>query len=126
MEDNKVSHMDDNVNPMIAEKIEESFGKLSCITGKKQIFFCMDIKFIGGKKVTVYIPHHIDEALEDFDETLKGKVVNPVTSQLFTITSEAKELDDKKGALALYNFQKLVNREAFTDRLGKGCVFSMH
>ena len=50
----------------------------------------MDIEFIGGKKVTVSTPHHVDEDLEDFVETLKGNVVNPETSQLFTITSEAK------------------------------------
>ena len=41
-------------------------------------------------------PHHIYEALEDFGETLKGNVVNPATSQHFTITSEAKEVDDEK------------------------------
>ena len=29
VDDNKVSHMDDNVNSMIAEKIEETFGKIS-------------------------------------------------------------------------------------------------
>ena len=94
MEDNKVSHMDDNVNSMIADKIEGNFGNLSRTTGKKHIFLGMDIKFIGGNKVTFSTPHHVDEALEDFYETLKGNVVNPTTSQLFTITSEAKELDD--------------------------------
>ena len=56
----------------------------------------MDIKFIGGNKLTVSTPHQVDEDIEDFGETLKGDVVNPATSQLFTITSEAKELDDEK------------------------------
>ena len=84
---------------MIANKIEEKFGKLSRITGKKHTLICMDIKFIGGKKFTVSKPHNVDEALEAFGETLKGNVVNPTTSQLFTVTNEAKELDDKKGAL---------------------------
>ena len=49
-----------------------------------------------GKKVTVSTPHHVDEALEDFGETLKGNVVNHATSQLVTTTSESKDLDDKK------------------------------
>ena len=40
--------------------------------------------------------HHVDEAMEDFGETMKGNLVNPATSQLFTITSEAKDLDDEK------------------------------
>ena len=56
----------------------------------------MDIGFIGGKKVTVYTPHHVDEALEAFGETPKENVVSLATSQLFTISSEAKELDDEK------------------------------
>ena len=59
----------------------------------------MDIKFIGGKKVAVSTPHHVDEALEDFGETLKVKMVNPTTSQLFTITIESKELDDEKSII---------------------------
>ena len=54
----------------------------------------MDIWFISGKKVTVPTPHHVDEALEYFGEILKGNVVNPATSKLFTVAGEAKELDD--------------------------------
>ena len=47
-------------------------------------------------KIAVSTPHHVGEALEDFSETLKGNVVNPTTLQLFTITSEAKGVDDEK------------------------------
>ena len=54
----------------------------------------MDIEFISKKKVTVSIPHHVEEDLEDFCESLKGNVVNPTTSQLFIITSEVNDLDD--------------------------------
>ena len=57
VDDNKVSHMDDNVNSMIADKIKEKFEKLSRTTGKKHSSFGMDIKFIGGKKVAVSTPY---------------------------------------------------------------------
>ena len=56
----------------------------------------MDIKFIGRGKVTVSMLHHVGKDIEDFDETPKGNLVNPATSQLFIITNEAKELDDGK------------------------------
>ena len=56
----------------------------------------MDIEFIGGNKVAVSMTHHIDEVLEDFGETLKGNMMNPKNSQLFTVISETKELDDEK------------------------------
>ena len=93
MDDNKVSHMDDNVNSMISDKIGEKFGKLYHTTGTNHTFLGMGIKFVGGNKSTVSTPHHVGEALEDFGETIKGNVVKPATSQLFTITSEAKGLD---------------------------------
>ena len=56
----------------------------------------MDIQFIGGNKVAVSTSNHVDEALGDFGKTLKENVMNHATSQLFTITSEANELDDEK------------------------------
>ena len=49
------------------------------------------------------MPNRVYDDLKDFGETLKGNVVIPATSQLFNITSEAKELDDEKGVLSLYN-----------------------
>ena len=89
------------------------------------MFLGMYIMFIGGKKVSASTPHHVDDALEDFGETLKGNLVNPATSQLFTITSEAKELGDKKGALSLDNLQNNVDHEALTAIIGKSGVFYM-
>ena len=70
--------------------------EISHTTGNNHRFLGMDIKFIGGKEVTVYMPHNVDDVLEDFGEILKGNVVNPKTSQLFTIKSDAKYIDDKR------------------------------
>ena len=95
MDDNKVSHMDDNVNSIIADNIEETFGKLSRTTENKHIFLGVEINIIGRKKVAVSTPHHVDKALEYFGETLKGNVVNSITSQLLTIATEAKDLYDE-------------------------------
>ena len=66
------------------------------ITGRKHTFLGMDNDFIGGKKVALTMPHHVEEALEDFGKTLKRKVVNPETSKMFTIANETKELYGKK------------------------------
>ena len=54
----------------------------------------MDIDFIGGKKVTLILLHHINEALEAFGKTLKGNIVKPATSKLFTITDETQEIEN--------------------------------
>ena len=60
-------------------RLRKKFGNLSHTTGKVHTFLSMDINFIGGKKVTLSTPHHVDEALEAFGETLKGNVANPAT-----------------------------------------------
>ena len=80
MDNNKVSHMDYSVKPVIFDKIEETFWKLSCTKRKKHTLLSMGIKFIGRKKVAFSTSHHVEEALEDFGETLKGNIVNPATS----------------------------------------------
>ena len=123
LDDNKVSQMDDSFNSIIADNIKEKIGKLYHTKWNKHNFLSVDIEFIAGKKFTVSTPHHVEEALEDFFETLKVNVVNPATSQLSTITSEAKELDDEKGLLSLDNFQNLVDNEVFTVRLGNSGFF---
>ena len=64
--------------------------------GKKHNLLGIDIEFVGGKKVVLNTPHHINEALEDFGVTLKGNVANPVTSQIFITSDESKELDDER------------------------------
>ena len=84
--------MDDNVNSTIDDKIEEKIGKLYRTTGKKHTFLGVDIKFIGRNKFAVSMSYYVEEDLEGFGETLKGNVMNPSTSQLFTITSEANEI----------------------------------
>ena len=84
-----------SVNSSITENIGYKFGKLLHTTGKKHTFLGMDIEFIEDKKVVLDITHNNNEALEDFWENLKGNVVNPETSQPFTITSEAKDIDDE-------------------------------
>ena len=86
----------DSVNSIIVENIEEKFGKISCTTGKKHTFLGTGIKSIGGKKVSMTTPHHIDYALEYFWGTLKGNLVNPATLQFFAITDEAKDIDDER------------------------------
>ena len=52
VDNNKVSDIDDNVNSMIADKIEKNW-KLSITTENKHTVLAVDIKFIGVNKVAV-------------------------------------------------------------------------
>ena len=44
-EDNKVSHVDEEVNTKVIETISEHFGNLTVSRGKKQNFLGMDVEF---------------------------------------------------------------------------------
>ena len=92
VDDNKVLHMHDKVNTMIADEIEKKLGKLTRTTGWSHTFLRVDIDFIGDGKVAISRPQHLEECMEDFGKTLKGNVVNPALSKLFTITAAAAEL----------------------------------
>ena len=50
VDDNKVSHINDDVNTMIVNEIEEKFGKLARTTGNKHTFLGMDIEMISKGK----------------------------------------------------------------------------
>ena len=126
VDDNKFSHIVDNVTSMIAENIEEKNGKLSCTRRKKHAFLGKDIEFFGRKKVAVYIPNHIDEALRVFldPESKHGETLNLATLHHHQWSKVAWSW--KKGALSLDNHQNLVDHESFTARFGNSGVFSMH
>ena len=46
--------------------------------------------------MAITTPQHISEVLEDFGEVLKGDVVNPAKSKLFTIIDEADDLPESR------------------------------
>jgi hypothetical protein len=97
VDDNKISHANDDVNTMIADEVEKKFGKLARTTGTKHTFLGMDIEFLGNKKVAIATPQHIDEAIEDFGEDLDTDAVNPAKSKLFVINHDSEILCDEKG-----------------------------
>ena len=109
IDNNKISHHEDEVCTKIADEIESKFqGDLTRTTGKKHTFLGMDIELIGDRKVAITTPQHIEEVLDDFPETLKGNVVNPANSKLFEIVSEAKELDKGRKEVFHSIVQKLL------------------
>ena len=46
MDDNKVSHVDDDVIDMVVDEIEAKFGKLARNKGNKHTFLGMDIELL--------------------------------------------------------------------------------
>ena len=66
VDDNKVSHVSDEVNSMIEDTIEEHFGKLARTTGNKHTFLGMDVEMISKGKIAISKPQHVDEAIRSW------------------------------------------------------------
>jgi hypothetical protein len=108
VDDNKVSHVNDDVNTTVVNEIEKKFGKLARTTGTKHTFLGMDIEFVGDKKVAVGAPQHIDEAIEDFGEDLDEDAVNPAKSNLFTVNPDSVPLPENKADICHSVVAKLL------------------
>jgi hypothetical protein len=100
VDDNKISHKSNEVLTKLADEIESKFeGELVRSVGKKHTFLGIDFEILPDKKVAITTPQHIREVLEDFGEVLKGDVVNPAKSKLFTIIDEADDLPEERKEL---------------------------
>ena len=54
----------------------------------------MDVEFVGDVKVSVTTPQHTIEAIEGFDEEIKGSGVNLSKSNIFYINTRSNILDE--------------------------------
>ena len=96
MDDNKVSHVSDEVNSMIVDAIEEHSGKLARITGNKHTFLGMDVEMASKGKIAVSALQHINEAIEGLGEEIQGTAVNPAKSKLFAVDHQSPKLRGSK------------------------------
>ena len=61
VDNNKVSHVDEEVNTRIIEKISERFGNLTVSREKKHKFLGMDIEFLADGKLYLFMKYYIEE-----------------------------------------------------------------
>ena len=52
IDNNKISHVDENVVSQVISDIEEKLGKMSVMSGNEQVCFGMNIKFNKNSTVT--------------------------------------------------------------------------
>ena len=96
VDDNKVSHVNDDMNTMIIDAIEEKFGKLARTTGNKHTFLGMDVEMISRGKIAVSTPQHVDKAIKGLGEEVNGTAVNPAKRKLFYIDTKSPKLTGDK------------------------------
>ena len=64
VEDNKVSHVDEEVNTKVIETIAEKFGNLKVSRGKKDKFLVMDKEFLAECKLFLLMKYYIEESID--------------------------------------------------------------
>ena len=59
-DNNKVSHLDEEVKTNVIERISEHYGNLAVSRGKKQRFLGMDIYFLADGKLSLFMKDYIE------------------------------------------------------------------
>jgi hypothetical protein len=90
VDDNKISHADDNVVTNSIETIEGQFGEMTVTRGKYHVFLGMDINFLDNGTVSVKMKDYIKEAMAYFGENITINATTPAKRNLFD-TDETDE-----------------------------------
>jgi hypothetical protein len=96
VDDNKISHMDQDVIDEVINELKPHFGKLTVTRGNSHTFLGMDIKIRNDGKFEILQKDHLEEAFEMFGEDLTRNVTSPASSDLFQVDQDSKSLDDVK------------------------------
>ncbi len=115
VDDNKISHADDNVVINIIETIEGRFGKMTVTRGKDHVFLGMNISFLDNGTASVKMKDYIKEAMADFGEDITKTSTSPARKNLF-------EIDETSGALTEANcdtFHSVVAELLYISKCGR-------
>jgi len=94
VDDNKISHEDQEVLDSVIKKIETQFGSMSKTLGDEHEFLGMDIQF-KNKKVTVGIKKHTLKAINFFGEDITQNASTPANPYLFKVRDAPKLSEEK-------------------------------
>ena len=98
-------HVDDCIVSHVEKKVLEEFGKImiqefgnmATNTGNEQEFWGMKIKINMDKTVTIDMRDQINKAIAEFEkyDKIDPNTVTPAANYLFTVNSNAEELDQR-------------------------------
>jgi len=94
VDDNKISHEDQEVVDSVIKKIETKFGSMSKTLGDEHEFLGMDIQF-KNKKVTVGMKKHALKVINSFGEDITRNASTPANPYLFKVRDAPKLSEEK-------------------------------
>jgi hypothetical protein len=99
VDDNKVSHVSEDVLTEVIDEVKKHFGELVVSRGKEHTFLGMNLKFKDDGTVHLGMKGYIEEAIELFGEDVSTKVANAATKKLFTVSETSAPLSTDKADL---------------------------
>jgi hypothetical protein len=115
VDDNKISHMEEQVVTGVIERIEERFGKIVVTWGKKHVFLDMGIEFHDNGTASIKMKDYIKEAIRDFGEDITTTATSPARKNLFEIDETSGKLtgDDRD------TFHSVVAKLLYVSKRGR-------
>ena len=96
VDDNKISHMDEEVMMNIIKKARKRLGRFKMTKGREHKFLGMEVIFTEDGKVKVRTKDQILETLQMLGETIDFSVCSPAARHLFKVNPNEKKLDEKR------------------------------
>ena len=99
VDDNKISHVDENVVTKVIDMVKGYFGDLVLTRGKAHTFLGIKFKITDDKKVEMSMKNQIQEGIdmiESCGEELDTDVMSPAAKHLFMVNEDAERLPEKQ------------------------------
>lgn len=77
VDNNKISHVNEDIVEEVVTKIKEKFGKMAVTRGKKHVFLGMEIELNDDGTVTLDMSEYVNEAIEDFLDDINHEATTP-------------------------------------------------
>ena len=90
VDDNKISHVEQEVVDNIVAKIRKRFPGLTISTGTEHTFLGIRIKYLDYSTVSLNMRDYIQEVVNDFGEDVSQMVSTPAARWLFAVSNARK------------------------------------
>lgn len=102
VDDNKISHVDEEVVTDVINMVKGYFGELVVTRGKEHTFLGMKIKVRDDKKIEISMEDQQLEAIalmENTGEKVKASMTTPAAKHLYMCNDNEKLLDEKRSEI---------------------------
>ena len=96
MDDNKISHVDENIVTQTIDDIDAKFGKMSVTHRNEYVFLGMNITFNKNSTVTIMMKEYLDKSIEYFGDDIVIKTTSPAQKSMFVVDRNSEKLGKAK------------------------------